>query len=82
MNALKPVYQVKHFILRYFRIFLLQSNGLHSDGRVLLRGEWGIQGDGACPGAEVVPFLMLNCVRCALIALTLPICTASIAALL
>lgn len=39
MGALKPVYQVKHFILRYFRIFLLQSNGLHRDGRVLLEGD-------------------------------------------
>lgn len=55
MGALKPVYQVKHFILRYFRIFLLQSNGLHRDGRVLLGGD-GDSGDGARPGAEVVPF--------------------------
>ena len=39
MSALKSVYQVKHFILSDFRIFLLQSNGLHRDERVLLGGD-------------------------------------------
>ena len=42
MSALKPAYQVKHFILSDLRIFLLQSNGLHCDGSVLLGGDGGI----------------------------------------
>ncbi len=58
MNALKPAYQVKHFILSDFRIFLLQSNGLHCDERVLLRGDGGPADSGLWDSSRrrTVPF--------------------------
>lgn len=46
INALKSADEVKHFILSDLRIFLLQSNGLHRDGRVLLGGDGGFTDSG------------------------------------
>ncbi len=60
MSALKAVDEIKHFILRDLRIFLLQSDSLHYGEGVLLRGDEGIADsglwDGTSPRAEIVPF--------------------------